>query len=1008
MKIFSKILLLIGFFITTCLFAQTITQDFLVKGNCGMCKDRIEENAKIAGAETANWNSETQKLQVTFDPKKSAAETILKQIAKVGHDNEMFSTTQEVYNALPGCCLYDREPSFLKSQSGNVIGNTGNSYFVKGLCGMCKDRIENTAKQAGATFASWSAETQMLNVDFDAAKTSADLILKKIAEAGHDNEKYRTTQEVYDALPGCCHYDRSAPIPVPGANTTSQPHSQIQSHGQDFFVKGNCVQCKSRIENTALQMGAESASWSVESQTLSVHFDENKFTADDLLRKLADVGHDNEKYKTSDATYSALPKCCLYDRSAKFPAEGEQVKLQDGHATNPMQFETETDRKIEQREAMLQHEDHYDKSIEGVVITKAQEATALSRKSADLTFNIGQKELLKAACCNLSESFETNATVDVSFSNAVTGTKQLKMLGLDQKYTSLTKELLPEIRGLATPYGLNLIPGRWIGGIQLTKGGSTVTNGYESITGQINTELLKFQGTPETTMNLFADINARTEANITHTSNLSEHWANAILLHGNGTLAKMDYNGDGFLDQPTGTQLNAAYLLDYNDLDHTGWGSHFGINFVQDKRQAGQMDFNRQLDQSEQQAYGVGIDISRFQVWNKTGHIFKDKPYQSIGLMNQFTYHQQDSFFGLRDYFGKQTSYFGNLIFESIIGNTNHKYKTGASFLYDRFDEDYLSQNFRRTETVPGLFFEYTLTGLKYTLVAGARADFHNLAGTQFTPRINFKYDIAPKTILRLSAGRGFRTANIFAESQAYFASNRFIDIQQNNGEIYGLRPEIAWNYGASLQQEFRLFGNKSMIVADFFRTDFQDQVLIDLDQSPHTIAFYNLDGKSWANSFQTQWDFSPVKNFDVRVAYKFYDVQADYRDGRRDVPFMAKHRGFLNLAYATTKNEKGGFWSFDTTFNLVGKQRLPEMTGNPAAFQLPAYSDPYMTWNAQIAKDFSNRLRVYAGAENLTSYTQKNPIIDAQNPFGNYFDGGMVYAPIMPLNVYLGLDVKF
>ena len=874
---------------------------------------------------------------------------------------------------------------------------TKNTFKVKGECGMCKDRIETTAKKAGATSAEWNAETQILTMDFNHSTVTSTEILKKIAEAGHDNEQFNTTQEVYDALPGCCHYDRDSALPR--QNEISTVTQSAQSTVHQVLVKGNCESCKARIEQTALEMGAKSALWTPESQTLIVDFDTTKFTDDDLLKKLAEVGHDNEKFKADDKVYNALPQCCLYDRNSEFPKKGEEVKLQDGHATNPMKIA------VVEKEV---HPDHYDKSIDEVHLTKAKEATALSRKSADLTFNIGQKELLKAACCNLSESFETNATVDVSFSNAVTGTKQLKMLGLDQKYTALTKELLPEIRGLATPYGLNFIPGRWIGGIQLTKGGSTVTNGYESITGQINTELLKFNKEPETTLNLFADLNARTEANITHTSSLSEHWNQSILLHGNGTLAKMDYNDDGFLDQPTGTQANATYLLDYNNLEKAGWGSHFGINFLQDKRNAGQMDFNKNFDQSEQTAYGVGIDISRFQVWNKTGHIFKGKPYQSIGWMNQLTYHQQDSFFGLRDYFGKQTTYYSNLIFESIFGNTNHKYKTGASFLYDKYDEDYLLQNFKRTETVPGLFFEYTLTGAKYTLVAGARADFHNLAGTQFTPRLNFKYDITPKTILRLSAGRGFRTANIFAESQAYFASNREIEIQQNSGKIYGLKPEIAWNYGASLQQDFKLFGNKSMIVADFFITDFKDQVLLDLDQSPQKMVFYNLDGKSWANSFQTQWDFMPVKNFDVRLAYKFYDVQADYADGRREVPFMAKHRGFLNLAYSTNKNQKGGFWAFDTTFNAVGKQRLPNMSSNPAEFQLPEYSDAYLTWNAQVSKNLNDKIRIYLGGENLTSYTQKNPIMDAKNPFGNYFDGGMVYAPIMPLNVYVGFDIKF
>ena len=195
-------------------------------------------------------------------------------------------------------------------------------------------------------------------------------------------------------------------------------------------------------------------------------------------------------------------------------------------------------------------------------------------------------------------------------------------------------------------------------------------------------------------------------------------------------------------------------------------------------------------------------------------------------------------------------------------------------------------------------------------------------AGTQFTPRLNFKYDFTPQTILRLSAGRGFRTANVFAESQQYFASNRAINILPNGGNIYGLRPEIAWNYGASLQQEFKLFGRKSSIIADFFRTDFQDQVLVDLDRSPQQLTFYNLDGKSFANSFQTQWDFMPVKNLEVRLAYKYYDVQADYIGGRREVPFMAKHRGFVNLAYSTNKSDKGGFWSFDTTLNWVGKAK--------------------------------------------------------------------------------------
>jgi outer membrane receptor for ferrienterochelin and colicin/copper chaperone CopZ len=881
---------------------------------------------------------------------------------------------------------------FLLSSIFLSAQNLSKSQFkVKGNCDMCKTRIESTAKKAGAKTAVYSIDLQTLTVETE-DNLSSDDILKKLAEVGHDNEKYRAKDNVYKNLPGCCHYERDADV------LAVSNEGEVKEKNE-FFVKGNCGSCKARIEKAAKDAGADSAEWDAEKQTVQLQFDESKTSADKILLKIAEVGHDNEKYKTTDEVYSKLPGCCLYDRNTAFgdtntKVHTDETEKHDNHAESEI--------------VVAKEEQQKENNIQGVNITATKAATSLNKKEAGLTFNIDKKELLKAACCNLSESFETNATVDVSFSNAVTGTKQLKMLGLDQKYTSLTQELLPQIRGLASAYGLNFIPGRWIESIQLTKGGSTVTNGYESITGQINTELLKNAEKPETSLNLFADFNGRAEANITHVAPINEHWSQTFLLHGNGTFGDTDMNEDTFLDRPKGTQLNAAYLLNYNDLEHSGLGSHFGINFVKDERTSGQIGFDKRLPQSDQSLYGVGIDISRFQVWNKTGYVFKGKPYQSLGWMNQYVYHQQDSFFGLRNYFGKQQTYYSNLIFESIIGNTNHKYKAGASFMYDGYQEKYLTDNFSRNEIVPGAFAEYTLTGAKYTLVTGARVDFHNLAGTQFTPRMNFKYDFTPKTILRLSAGRGFRTANVFAENQQYFASNRTIQVMQNGGNIYGLKPEIAWNYGASLQQEFKLFGRKSTIIADFFRTDFQDQVLVDLDRSPQQLPFYNLDGKSFASSFQTQFDFSPFKNFEVRLAYKYYDVQADYVDGRREVPFMAKQRGFVNLAYATNKNKNEGFWSFDTTLNMVGKQRLPNTSSNPAEFQLPMYSNFYAVLNAQIARNFNKKIRAYVGGENLTSYHQEHAIVDFKNPFGNYFDGGMVYAPIMKANFYVGLDVSF
>ena len=748
---------------------------------------------------------------------------------------------------------------------------------------------------------------------------------------------------------------------------------------QEFKVKGNCSMCKSRIEQTAQKAGANSAHWDLEHQILELEISTEYSSFDKILKQIAEAGHDNERYTASEETYNNLPKCCLYEREST--------------STNPPQTEYQNDK---------------EKEIESVNIIAHKSSTFIGKKEVGLVFNIGEKELLKAACCNLSESFETNSTVDVSFSNAITGGKQLKMLGLDQKYTSLTKEQLPEIRGLATAYGLNFIPGRWIGGIQLTKGGSTVVNGYESITGQINTELVKTHDKDRTSLNLYSDFDNRQEMNIVHTDFINKHWSQSILLHGNVTHGKTDHNKDNFLDRPTGYQINTSYLLNYGDLDHSGWASHFGTNFLLDKRIAGQIDFNNKISQAQQSAYGVGINLAQFQFWNKTGYVFKGKPYQSLGIMNRFTYYQQDSFFGLKNYFGEQKTFYSNLIFESILGNTNHKYKTGASFLYDIYNEDFLTNHYYRKEKVPGLFFEYTLTGMKYVLVAGLRTDFHNLAGTQVSPRVNFKYDITPKSILRISAGKGFRTANVFAENQQFFTSNRNIEILNNHGKIYGLKPEIAWNYGISLQQEFKFLHRKSTFLIDFFRTDFTNQVLADLDSSAQKLIFFNLDGQSFANTLQAQWDFQVLKNLDFRLAYKYYDVQADYLSGRKEVPFIAKHRAFINLSYSTPKTEKGGFWSFNSTLNWIGKQRLPNTQYNPAEYQLPSYSSSYLTLNAQISKNFNEKIRAYLGAENLTNKIQHQAIIDPKNPFGNYFDAGMIYAPIMPRNFYIGFDFEF
>src|SRR5690606_19924579 len=662
---------------------------------------------------------------------------------------------------------------------------------VSGNCGMCKERIENAVKEFPSAEGNWDAETKILTVQFDEFQTNLDEIAQNIAKVGHDNELYRAEDSVYENLPGCCHFERMEP-----QNYEVNSSLKIET----IKVRGNCGSCKKRIEAAVQTFPSASGNWDIETKVLTLNYDPNQTSKEAIMHKIAEVGHDNELYTAEDSVYENLPGCCLYDRETDWDnienSEGTHVEENVGHA--------------HEEHAGHNHAEEMDDdavNLETATITNSKAASALDKNAVGLQTNISDKELLRAACCNLSESFETNATVDVSYSNAVSGTKQLKMLGLDQKYVMLTKEILPEVRGISSAYGMNFIPGRWIQGIQLVKGAGSVTNGYESIVGHINTELYKTHDKPKTSLNFFGDTNTRFEGNFVHTAPINKNWSQSILLHGNATTERQDHNDDGFMDQPIGRNINVTYLLNMEDLQKSGLMTHFGINYVNDHRLGGQMDFREKTDIGTTNSYGIGIDIQRFQIWNKTGYIFKGKPYQSIGWMNQFTYHEQESYFGLRNYEGEQKTFYSNLIFECIINNTAHQYNTGLSFMYDAYDQLYLTHHYQRDETAPGAFAEDTYAGNKFTSVAGTRVDFHNLAGTQFTPRLNVKYDITPKTILRASAGRGFRTANIFAESQAYLASNRQVEILENGGDIYGLKPEIAWNYGLSLQQEFKLFG---------------------------------------------------------------------------------------------------------------------------------------------------------------------------------------------------------
>lgn len=646
-------------------------------------------------------------------------------------------------------------------------------------------------------------------------------------------------------------------------------------------------------------------------------------------------------------------------------------------------------------------------NLDEVQLIARKKATSRSYIEAQNVINVSSDELLKAACCNLAESFKTNPSIDVNFADAISGTKQIKMLGLTSPYILIAMENIPMVRGAAQAYGLTFTPGTWVESIQITKGAGSVVNGYESIAGQINAELQKPTKDDKFFINLYGASSQRFELNTHYNTKVSDKWSTGVYLHGNTHQENHDVNHDDFLDMPLYHQVNVMNRWQYTDTEN-GFVGFLNVRYLNDEKQSGELDFNPDTDKLTTNAWGSEIETERYDFSGKLGYVNPELPWQSAGLQFAVSNHQQNSYFGLRTYNIEHNSIYSNFTYNSIISDSRHKIKTGISFTYDKYDELVETSSFERVDNGIGAFFEYNFDDLEnLNLTAGLRADNHNRLGLFVTPRVHVKYTPWEKSAFRASVGRGKRLANIFAENQNLFTTSRSININTSaDGSIYGLEPEIAWNYGVSYLQGFNLLGKKADVTFDFYSTNFQNQVVVDWENSQE-ISFYNLENESFANSFQTEFNYNVFTGFDTRLAYKYYDIKTKYKTGEKIKPLTAQHRFFANASYETPiKNNSN--WKFDVTYNWLGKQRFPSTQNSPEEFQLPNYSPKVSTFNAQVTKVFSPKFEIYMGGENITNVRQGNPVLGSDNPFGSNFDTTFVYGPIFGSLYYAGLRYRF
>lgn len=643
--------------------------------------------------------------------------------------------------------------------------------------------------------------------------------------------------------------------------------------------------------------------------------------------------------------------------------------------------------------------------LKEVVIESRKKSTEIGLINPIKREQIGERELMKAACCNLSESFETTPSVDVAFTDAVSGYKQIQMLGLAGPYTLITRENIPDTRGLAATTGLTFTPGTWIEGMQLSKGTGSVVNGYESVAGQINVEWRKAfnDKEPNWLLNLYQSTQGRTEGNIVWRKKIKEGIHTNLFFHGKSNWYRLDQNSDGFMDQPIDRQLVMANRWFW--FSPNGWEFQAGIKGVSTHNLGGQLNYESGKQQTVGHPWGYELSLDRMEFWSKLGHVFKNKPATSFGWQLSGVLHHQTAQYGTRNYKADEQSIYSNFIYQTIINNTNHVLKLGSSTLLDTYNEQYQGKTFKRREIVPGLFTEYAFTlREQFNLVAGLRADYHNLFGAFITPRLHLRYAPFKNSALRASFGRAQRTANFLSEQMGNMASNRVFQFQSNDtNKGYAFNPEVAWNTGLNFTQKFMLNYRDGSISIDYYYTHFNNQVVVDLED-PKFVKMYNLNGNSFANSFQIQLDYELFRKLDIRIAYRWFDVRTTYGGQLKEKPLIPAHRAFANVGYETKNN-----WKFDYTVQWIGNKRVPILNDDHLVDVVKEgfYSPSYWQMNAQISKGWKNQIEFYLGIENIENIMMHHPVVMSAHPFSSGFDASMPWGPIMGRNIYFGMRMK-
>lgn len=638
----------------------------------------------------------------------------------------------------------------------------------------------------------------------------------------------------------------------------------------------------------------------------------------------------------------------------------------------------------------------FSSDLDEFIITKRKPST-FGLNGPETGFQVGKAELFRAACCNLGESFTSNASVDVDYADPATGAKQIKLLGLSGSYVQMMTENLPAFRGAAMPYAFRYVPGPWMKSIRVSKGSSTVKNGYESISGQIDVEYLKPQDERKVNLNAYLDSELRLELNADANFHLTDKLNTEVLAHYEDRFMNHDSNHDGFADMPSIRQLN--FMNRWNFFSDK-YIFHGGVSFIDEKSRSGQTGHKHGFTDP----YLINLDTRRYEGYMKHALIIDREHNSNVALAGNMSMQELDASYGRKLYGVNEKSAYAQLMYETDF-TEKHNLSVGFSLNYDYLGQRLRTEptaetpkRIREKETTPGVYAQYTFKiDSKFTAMAGIRADHSSTYGYFVTPRFNIKYQPVEVLTLKISAGKGYRSVHPWAEYNYLLASGRQMVVEN-------LQQEEAWNYGVSSEVSFPVGKETIRGSVEYFRTDFRQQAIVDYDSDPSMLTIANLRGKSYSNVFQAEVSWESSFGISATAAYRINDVKTSYSGKLMEKALTSKYKALFTVSYKTPLE----LWQFDATFVMNGGGRLP------APYML---ADGSMSWserfpafpslNLQVTRWFRH-LSVYVGGENLTNFRQKNPIVDASDPWSPTFDPTVVWGPITGAMAYIGVRFNF